>query len=253
MYFKKRDSLAGFVYDPEQEIFTTATDAWQRKFGYCRAYDEGAPFFNMIIDCEPFKFAYGGENWMIELWKGQYGMATGAEIGVYYSKNASGFYKCVKDADMLNMSLQLIKNKRERFFISARHWWLTGFALGEYSELSELRAVYCIEFPNGEMKSAFLAAAEDLGYNNKNVEADGLTVCVDYGVPLSKQPVTRTAEQIKTVGEVNKGLCEIWDDLTREADTLPKKLELAKRADPDLYRKITGFAKSRFTKEWGLL
>ena len=37
----------------------------------------------MIIDCEPICFMYGGKNWMIELWKGQYGLETGGEIGVY--------------------------------------------------------------------------------------------------------------------------------------------------------------------------
>ena len=37
----------------------------------------------MIIDCEPVRFYYGGKKWLIELWKGQYGMTTGCEIGVY--------------------------------------------------------------------------------------------------------------------------------------------------------------------------
>ena len=32
-----------------------------------------------IIDCEPIYFSYGGKRWLIELWKGQYALTTGAE------------------------------------------------------------------------------------------------------------------------------------------------------------------------------
>ena len=55
----------------------------QRYFGYAYAYDAAALAMNAIIDCEPIFFDYAGKTWMIELWKGQYGLETGCEIGVY--------------------------------------------------------------------------------------------------------------------------------------------------------------------------
>ena len=74
---------AGYSYDPVQEIFYSNMYSWQRDMGYCRLYDEASAPLNMIIDCEPIYFEYGNKRWMIEFWKGQYGMTAGGEIGVY--------------------------------------------------------------------------------------------------------------------------------------------------------------------------
>ena len=74
---------SGFAYHLMDDYFYSRMDCWQREVGYCRLYDEGAPFFNMIFDAEPITFSYGGKRWLIELWKGQYGITTGAEIGIY--------------------------------------------------------------------------------------------------------------------------------------------------------------------------
>ena len=39
----------------------------------------------MIIDAYPVYFDYQDKTWMIEFWRGQYGINTGAEIGVYHA------------------------------------------------------------------------------------------------------------------------------------------------------------------------
>src|SRR5690242_20482520 len=75
--------LAGFLYDPDQDIIYSRMDALQRNFGYAFGYDAAALAMNAVIDCEPVFFDYDGKHWMIELWKGQYGLETGCEIGVY--------------------------------------------------------------------------------------------------------------------------------------------------------------------------
>jgi hypothetical protein len=74
---------AGFLYDPRKDIIYSRSDACQRKVGFTWSYDVASPYLRMIIDCETFYFIYGGKAWLIELWKGQYGLETGAEIGVY--------------------------------------------------------------------------------------------------------------------------------------------------------------------------
>jgi hypothetical protein len=75
---------AGFWYDPVQDILFSKMNAWQSKTGFCSMYDETSPaVISAIIDCEPVRFKYNHKEWMIELWKGQYGLETGAEIGVY--------------------------------------------------------------------------------------------------------------------------------------------------------------------------
>ena len=82
-------SAVGFAYDHDKDSFYSTKDAWQKKMGYCHLYDVGAPIFQMIIDTEPIKFYYNNKNWLITFWKGQYGIVTGAEIGIYATKQQS--------------------------------------------------------------------------------------------------------------------------------------------------------------------
>ena len=81
---------AGFAYDRKEDIFYSLMDCWQREMGYCQLYDEGSSLFNMVMHCEPVRFSYAGKRWMIELWKGQYGITTGAEVGIYNTDHRSG-------------------------------------------------------------------------------------------------------------------------------------------------------------------
>lgn len=69
--------LYGFRYDNTNDIICSNMYSWQREVGYCRFYDEVAPVLNMIIDSEPIYFEYDNIRWLIEFWKGQYGMTTG--------------------------------------------------------------------------------------------------------------------------------------------------------------------------------
>ena len=49
----------GFAYEMDGDYFYSLMNCWQREVGYCRLYDEAAPLFNMIMDCEPVTFSYG--------------------------------------------------------------------------------------------------------------------------------------------------------------------------------------------------
>jgi len=174
---------AGFRYDLSQDIIYSSMNAWQRHVGYTWAYDIATPSGSMIIDCEPIYFTGFGRHWMIELWKGQYGLETGAEIGVYNSllpggqdisessaiyPNASNpeiklyknlgakperfkFFKCASNLDiqLFRLSFNLKKNGNKLFSRGPEnHWWLTGFKWGEFTRYtSHLSMDVTIEFP----------------------------------------------------------------------------------------------------------
>ncbi|HHX56079.1 MAG TPA: DUF4474 domain-containing protein, partial [Clostridiales bacterium] len=70
----------GFAYDDKANFFYSILDPWQKDLGYCSLYDEAAPALSMIFDSEPIYFDYNGKHWLIEFWKGQYGITTGGEI-----------------------------------------------------------------------------------------------------------------------------------------------------------------------------
>ncbi len=123
-------ATAGYSYDPK-EIFYSNMDAWQRKLGYCRLYDEAAASLGMIIDCEPIYFTYGGKRWLIEFWKGQYDLTTGCEIGVYTTEGfdldipsvfKGPFYHAASNEELLQMSLSLKKNGETLLTRVDKHW-----------------------------------------------------------------------------------------------------------------------------------
>lgn len=197
--------MAGFQYDPDQDIIFSRMDAWQRGFGYGYAYDIAAPVtISAIIDCEPFFFHYDEKDWMIELWKGQYGLETGAEIGVYVSTQNrplldttignrphdptnSKFFDCANDDELLNMSFTLNRKGEPLFQRGPEdHWWLTGFKWGILSAPEDLTMDLGITIPKAEMRKEFVASVEGAGYQNITIDAQ--TVRFTFDRPTSVQP-----------------------------------------------------------------
>jgi len=199
---------AGFEYVPESDIIKSKMDAWQRNFGYCWAYDIGAPLLGMIIDCEPFYFDYDGKHWMIELWKGQYGLMTGAEIGLYnaeiggivgrYNSTLGAiadkvhFFWCATNPERLIMQFELFRDGKLLFQRGPEpHWWLTGFRWGEFTkDPSSLSMKLTIEgFPTQEMRDNFKASVEAKGYKPETPTLRSIRFWFD--LPKTQQPATR--------------------------------------------------------------
>lgn len=166
----------GYFYISSQDLFTSRTDAWQRAFGYCALYDKAASRFKMIFDCLPVYFDYEGRTWLIEFWKGQYGINTGCEIGVYYAdrilekdERKKTLFQCAEDRDMLNLSFCLLKENHAIAHLRARHWWLTGFDMGCFSEPSKLCLQVSVTLRSAEMTAAFAQGLIDAGYRRENI------------------------------------------------------------------------------------
>ena len=183
----------------------------QRAFGYAYGYDAAALAMNAIIDCEPIFFDYAGKTWMIELWKGQYGLETGCEIGVYNRTNGSSsfgysildatvgrrpndpdpshsrFFDCASDSELLLMSSTLYRNGTEVFTRGPeRHWWLTGFKWGVLSEPEDLTMDVSIECLDATMTAALTGALAGMGY--AGVQTAGNTVSFTFDTPKTPQP-----------------------------------------------------------------
>lgn len=189
-------SAAGFAYDSEKDIFYSTKNAWQKNFGYTHAYDVWAPLFRMIIDTEPVRFNYDNKNWLITFWKGQYGIVTGAEVGIYCTTdqkvNKKTVYLPVDDCDMLQMSLTLYKNDKIITKVDAKHWWLAVFKLGMFSKPKELSMDVSITFSNNEMLEAFLGAFKKLRYSSKDFSVCNNTFSFRYKRPHSRKVWTHT-------------------------------------------------------------
>lgn len=243
---------AGFSYDPDQDIFFSTMNPWQRKYGYCQLYDESCPPLSLIIDCEPIHFRYGGKKWLIEMWKGQYGMTTGAEIGVYNTVgpdlNIPGlfngtFYYCAADEDHLQMFYALRKGSQILFTREGRHWWLTGFELGEFAEPEELTLEARITLKDKEMCTAFAEQLAKKGYTDDQMRVRNKTVWITYTRPYSRQPSTRTKLTVSINQAKNRLLCEQYRELTKGADDIVDKLNILKQESPELLDLVMGMGR----------
>jgi len=244
---------AGYVYDQAQDIFYSTLDPWQRNLGYCRLYDEvGAPL-SMIMDCEPIYFEYEGEKWLIEFWKGQYGMVTGGEIGVYtggIDLNILGFwrdtiYKCASNGDLLQMSYTLKKGGKILFTREGWHWWLTGFILGEFSEPEELVMDLQITLKDENMLEAFLDGLREAGYSNDEITVSGNTVSLTFDTPHTKQPFTRIPSTDWLIQRKNELLCNKYQEITKPYDSFDDKVKAIEEDAPYLYDQIIRIGKAK--------
>lgn len=242
----------GFAYDYTQDIFYSLMDAWQRKFGYFRLYDEACATLSMIIDCEPIYFDYKGIKWMIEFWKGQYGMTSGGEVGIYYTTgpdlNIPGlyngtFYYCVSDEHRINMSFAFRKNGNILFTRSAYHWWLTGFKLAEFSQPSELTMDIILDLYDREMVEAFVGGLKRAGYTDSEYAVRGRRVYVYFDKPHTKQPLTRNPITVHLMQRNNKSFCDAYNHLTYAYTNTIDKLSFVKYKSPNMYNQIVHMGK----------
>ncbi len=244
----------GFAYDLDGDYFYSLTNCWQREMGYCRLYDETCPLINLITDCEPITFSYAGKRWLIELWKGQYGITTGAEIGIYNTdkedinseKFHGTFYESVSDEEQLNLSFVLRKNRKILIRRKGLHWWLTGFKLGEFSNPSSLTMDVKIEFPNSEMCMAFVDAIEKIGYEYDEFNAIKNTVYINYTTPHTPQTLFRDTIQEVIAQQANETNCGLYEMATSDYTDTLDKIELIKFKMPAIYNL---FIKSIASKE----
>lgn len=212
----------GYCYERIQDMFITTMYPWQRETGYCRLYDESAVSMSMVIDCEPIEFEYNGELYLIEFWKGQYGMTCGAEVGVYKADKPNGykkgdfiFYQSVDDKEMLPISMVVYKNGKTILTRRARHWWLTAFELGMYSTVSELTMSIRITFPDYRMCSAFVRGLLEAGYRSDEIEVYGQVVVLFFGAPKTKQPLRKWKILRRMAEKQNRRFCKRYLKLTR--------------------------------------
>lgn len=190
-------TFAGFEYDPVQGIYYSHLNPLQRNFGFNPLYDTAAPFTGMIYYTRRFFFQYDDKDWMVQIWKGQYGITVGAEIGIYNKPidrepydGDSVHYDCAGDDDLFEMTMFVYKGK-DLYFTRGpeKHWWLTGFKLLEFTTVSELSLQIIIKL---EDKDKAMANAMQKGLDNR--EDDGMTYVREDNTFTLDWPSTKLAK-----------------------------------------------------------
>ena len=173
----------GYLYDASQDLITTKNDAWQRSLGYTALFDRAAVSFHMVFDCLPVYFDYAGRTWLIEFWKGQYGLSTGAEVGVYYTDRIlseeeypRARFQAVSDPNMLPLAFELTGRASRYARLSRRTWWLTSFSPGCFTDPSDLTLHLSLVFPDCEMMRCFLDGLLRTGFCKDCLQCCGTSV-----------------------------------------------------------------------------
>ena len=184
--------LFGFKYSTRDKCFIIAEDAWQRNFGYNQTYDDTSAAIAITYDTMRVYFTYDGLEWMIQYWKGQYGLVlVGAEVGTYnrpVGSSASSHYDCADDELKMLQSMDVYRresstsSKYNKIFSRspAYTWWCAGFipgtlGAGKYNvsaqETAMLRVDSKLTLHSPEMAQAFMQGLREVS----KVEYNGIS------------------------------------------------------------------------------
>ena len=243
------NQVAGYRYQPDGDYFyTDDKECWQKNAGYNEFYDNYAPAAAMFIDQIRIRFTYENKDWMLQLWKGQYGwLFVGAETGVYTApegtykggKGDANHYDCASKEDWLYMQLDCYWSKNndghyKKIFTREydKYWWATGFVWGQLTKYSkprtELKAKNRITFKSEEMASLFVQGLKEAGF----VRALGADQLVDDSYYQSGKDVWLLWTSIQHDSFVGyTGTTQKTTTTTTQAATTTTRVEISNNAD----------------------
>lgn len=171
--------------------YTNDKDAWQYNFGFGKIYDFVSPYILLEYDYIRVFFTYQDKDWMLQMWKGQYGLVFyGGEVGIYNRDheddgvNEWTFFNCPAEEDWLSMDMTLWHEqldgtwKREFTREYDKYWWCTGFKNGHLRQeepADELRLTGRITFKDAEMTQLVADGLEECGLAKSGTK-DGMSV-----------------------------------------------------------------------------
>ena len=174
----------GFNYNLAELMVYATIDGWMREFGFCIMYDLAANSMPLLWHyvTRRFEFEYDGLEWMIQIWKGNYLITNGGEVGVYNRTpdKWGSFYNCATDDQLMEMTLQiyhgddLLVNQEPQY-----HWWINGFKMCDRMYIpNSLTMHFTIEMPNEEMLNAFCESIDNHYRRDVKYTVDGLKISV---------------------------------------------------------------------------
>ncbi len=170
--FLMNRQVLSYQYSYQDDYYyTNDRDCWQDVAGFARIYDIVSPYIALEYDYTRVFFKYDNQDFMVQLWKGQYGyIFYGGEIGIYHKPaddKEVGYFTFFQTADekywpKMEMTLyhQQLNGEWNREFTREYdyYWWCTGFKPGHLRQVEpadELRLVARITFNDKEMATLF--------------------------------------------------------------------------------------------------
>ncbi len=182
--------------------YTNDKEAWQYNFGFGKIYDIASPYLLLEYDYIRIFFTYEDKDWMLQMWKGQYGLIFyGGEIGIYNRDHVDDgvnewtFFNCPAEEDWLDMEMTLWHEElngtwtREFTREYDKYWWCTGFKNGHLrieEPADELRLTGRITFKDEKMAGIVADGLKECGFKaSKNKDKIGLDEYYSEGRDIS--------------------------------------------------------------------
>lgn len=175
----------GFCCDTKEQLVYAPMYCWMRSFGFCIEYDWLCYLLPVYrYNTRRFKFDYADKEWLIQIWKGNYLITNGGEVGMYNREpeKSGSFYNVVTDEERVNMTLNISHGDDELVNIDKTlHWWVNGFKIADrlYSPRS-LDMKFSMELYDEEMVKAFCEAIDRNIHHDVIYTVDGCTVFVEW-------------------------------------------------------------------------
>lgn len=174
----------GFNFSLSEMVLYATVECWMRDFGFCLLYDVAANLIPVVYryNTRRFKFEYDGLQWMVQIWKGNYFVANGGEVGLYYREPRlyGSFYNCAEDDKMIPMEMQVCHG--DTVLVNRplkEHWWINGFNLSGKMYLPDTITLrFSLIMPDEEMRDAFCESIDNIREKDVTYTVDGLRVNV---------------------------------------------------------------------------
>jgi hypothetical protein len=235
------------VYYKKKDFYSSSPDNWQSALGYCSLYDDAAPFLGIIVDSEPIAFNYENKKWLIQFWKGQYGISTGFEVGIFTSDReeiiipetfTGHFYEHAENSSCFHINTAIYKNGSLLIEHQGMRSYLNGYRPGIFSYPEELALFISITFPTISMTKAFVAGLLTTGYESHEIHTLGKTAAFTFSIPKTPQPLTKTSITTYLVQKHNRRLCASYQFLTLYDKHAYDKFYNIRSSNPDIYAEL---------------
>lgn len=174
----------GFNFNLSEMMVYATINSWMRNYGFCLFYDIAAGSMPLLWNyvTRRFKFDYNGLEWMIQIWKGNYLITNGGEVGVYNRppEKFGSYYDCATDEQMMEMTLQIYHG--DELLVDQQpqmHWWINGFNMSDRMYIPDsLTMKFSILMPDEDMLKAFCEAIDNHYRKDVTYTVEGLKINV---------------------------------------------------------------------------
>lgn len=115
---------------------------------------------------------------------------------------------------MVKMSFTLYRNGEDIAHLSHRHWWLTAFRMGCFTQPGDLSMRATVTFPTTEMARAFANGLLEAGYPQRNICFQCSTVTFSF-LQSGTQNSFLLRLRIRLAQASNRFWCKVYLFITR--------------------------------------